>query len=161
MQMEKYERWFLYATVALLVAFFIAVLASIGEAGIHLPTQVASIDPNKVSETPPFDDPGVFETGENKYDAVIVAQTWQFIPEEIRVPKGAEVTFIITSRDVIHGWLVPDTTMNAMIIPGQVTEVTYTFDEPGEYKFICHEFCGLANDQIGHHSMFGKVVVEG
>jgi len=102
MQMEKYERWFMYATVALLVAFFMAVLASIGEAGIHLPTQVASIDPNKVSETPPFDDPGVFETAENRYDAVIVAQTWQFVPEEIRVPKGAEVTFIITSRDVIH-----------------------------------------------------------
>lgn len=27
MQMEKYERWFMYATVAVLVAFFVAMLA--------------------------------------------------------------------------------------------------------------------------------------
>lgn len=158
--MEKYERWFLYATVAVLVAFFVAMLASIGEAGIHLPTEVASVDPAEVSTTPPFDNPGLFQTGDDTYDAVIVAQTWQFTPEEIRVPAGAEVTFIVTSRDVIHGLLVPDTVINAMIIPGQVTEVSYTFDDPGEFKFICHEYCGLANDQIGHHSMFGKVVVE-
>ena len=160
MQMEKYERWFLYATVAVLVAFFVAMLASIGEAGIHLPTQVASVDPAEVSTTPPFDNPGLFQTGDDTFDAVLVAQTWQFTPEELRVPAGAEVTFIVTSRDVIHGLLVPDTTINAMILPGQVTEVTYTFNDPGEFKFICHEYCGLANDQIGHHSMFGKVVVE-
>jgi cytochrome c oxidase subunit 2 len=47
-----------------------------------------------------------------------------------------------------------------MVIPGQITRVTQTFDEPGEYKFVCHEFCGLANEQVGHHSMFGRVVVE-
>ena len=76
------------------------------------------------------------------------------------MPAGSEVTFIVTSRDVIHGFLIPETTVNAMIIPGQVTEVTYTFDDAGDYKFICHEYCGLANEQIGHHSMFGRVVVE-
>lgn len=160
MQMDKYERWFLYATVAVLVAFFVAVIASVGEAGIHLPTQVASVDPTEVSSTPPFDEPGLFQTGDDTYDAVLVAQTWQFTPEELTVPAGSEVTFIVTSRDVIHGFLIPETTVNAMVIPGQVTEVTYTFDDTGDYKFICHEYCGLANDQIGHHSMFGRLVVE-
>ena len=29
------------------------------------------------------------------------------------------------------------------------------FDQPGEYRFFCHEYCGLA-----HHMMFGRVVVE-
>ena len=149
MQMDKYERW-----------FFVAVVASIGEAGIHLPTKVASVDPAEVSTTPPFDNPGLFQTGDDTYDAVLVAQTWQFTPEELTVPAGSEVTFIVTSRDVIHGFLIPETTVNAMIIPGQVTEVTYTFDDAGDYKFICHEYCGLANEQIGHHSMFGRVVVE-
>jgi len=75
MQMDKYERWFLYATVAVLVAFFVAVVASIGEAGIHLPTKVASVDPAEVSTTPPFDNPGLFQTGDDTYDAVLVAQT--------------------------------------------------------------------------------------
>jgi cytochrome c oxidase subunit 2 len=30
-----------------------------------------------------------------------------------------------------------------------------TFDKPGEYLFICHEYCGLA-----HQTMAGKVIVE-
>jgi cytochrome c oxidase subunit 2 len=37
-----------------------------------------------------------------------------------------------------------------------VTRVVYTFDEPGEHLIICHEYCG-----IGHHNMWGKVIVEG
>jgi cytochrome c oxidase subunit 2 len=86
----------------------------------------------------------------------MVAQAWAFTPNQIVVPQGSEVTFYATSRDVIHGLLIPDTTINAMVIPGQVTKVTYRFDEAGEFLFVCHEFCG-----IGHAGMFGKVVVEG
>jgi len=160
MQVERWERYFLYAAVAVLVAFFIAILASIGEAGIHLPTDEAQVDPNVVVTQAPFDNPGLFETGDNQYEAVMVARMWQWTPSEIVVPEGAEVTFTITSPDVIHGFLVNNTAINAMVIPGQITRVTQTFDEPGEYKFVCHEFCGLANEQVGHHSMFGKVVVE-
>jgi len=85
-----------------------------------------------------------------------VAQAFVFTPSEITVPAGAEVTFLIASKDVIHGFMIPRTTANAMVIPGQVTEVTYSFDDPGEHQIICHEFCG-----IGHHQMYGKVVVEG
>ena len=46
--------------------------------------------------------------------------------------------------------------VNAMVIPGQITRITGTFDEPGEYNIVCHEYCG-----IGHHGMWGKVVVGG
>lgn len=158
---EKYERYFLYASIVLLVAFFAAIMLSIAEAGIHLPTRDDTLDPAAVDQTAPFDAPGVTQIGENQYRAVIVAATWQFTPSEIRVPKGSEVEFVLTSRDVIHGILIPQTTVNAMIIPGRVTRVTATFDEPGEHTIVCHEFCGLANEGIGHHSMFGTLVVEG
>ncbi len=73
----------------------------------------------------------------------------------MRVPAGAEVEFVITSADVLHGFLILDTSVNAMVIPGQVTRVATTFDEAGEYEIVCHEYCG-----IGHQGMFGKVVVE-
>ena len=106
--------------------------------------------------TPPFDAPGLYQVGENQYQAVIVAQAFVFTPSEITVPAGAEVTFLVASKDVVHGFMIPRTTVNAMVIPGQVTEVTYSFDETGEHQIICHEFCG-----IGHHQMYGKVVVEG
>ena len=69
--------------------------------------------------------------------------------------KPAEITFTATSADVLHGFHVEGTRLNMMLIPGQVSRNTYTFQQPGEYVIICHEYCGL-----GHHTMFGKVVVE-
>ncbi len=156
LHVEKYERIFLYLTVAMLVAAFAAIVLSVVESNIHLPAKSATIDPAEVDATPPFDAPGVYQVGDNAYQAVIVAQAFVFTPSEITVPAGAEVTFLIASKDVIHGFMIPRTTVNAMVIPGQVTEVTYSFDEAGEHQIICHEFCG-----IGHHQMYGKVVVEG
>lgn len=156
MNVEKYERIFLYLTVTVLVAAFVAIVLSVVESNIHLPEESATIDPAEVDTTPPFDQPGVFQTGEGRYQAVVIAQAFVFTPGEITVPAGAEVTFLLTSRDVTHGFLIPRTNVNAMVIPGQITEVTYTFEEAGEHQIICHEFCG-----IGHHEMYGKVVVEG
>lgn len=156
LHVEKYERIFLYLTVAVLVAAFAAIVLSVVESNIHLPEKSATIDPAQVDTTPPFDAPGVFQVGENEYQAVIVAQAFVFAPSEITVPAGAEITFLITSKDVIHGLLIPRTNVNVMVIPGQVSEVRYTFDEPGEHLIICHEYCG-----IGHQGMYGKVVVEG
>lgn len=155
-KVERYERIFLYLTVTLLAFFLVAIVMSVAESGIHLPTAEGRIDPAEVRTTPPFDQPGVYETGPGTYEAVIVAQVWSFDPAEIVVPAGAEVTFVTTSVDVIHGFQVWDTTVNAMIIPGQITRVTASFDEPGEYEIVCHEYCGT-----GHHLMYGKVVVQG
>lgn len=45
--------------------------------------------------------------------------------------------------------------MSEMVIPGQVSRVTVTFEEPGEYPYVCNEYCG-----VGHHTMSGKVIVE-
>jgi len=104
---------------------------------------------------PPFDNPGVRETAPGRYEVVMIGQAWSFTPGEVRVPAGSEVTFLMTSPDVIHGFHVEGTRLNVMLIPGQVARVSYTFEEPGEHLIICHEYCG-----IGHHNMWGKVVVE-
>jgi len=156
LHVEKYERIFLYLTVAVLVAAFAAVILSVVESNIHLPTKSATVDPAQLESTPPFDAPGVFQVGDNEYQVVIVAQAFSFTPNEITVPAGAEVTFLVSSKDVIHGFTIPRTTVNVTVIPGQVSEVTYSFDEAGEHLIICNEFCGT-----GHQEMYGKVVVEG
>jgi cytochrome c oxidase subunit 2 len=123
--------------------------------GIHLPGHGGRIDPAEARTTPPFDQPGVSQTGPNQYQAVVLASAWQFQPAELRLPRGAEVTFVATTTDVIHGFHVARTRVNVMLIPGQIARVTYTFDQPGEYLVVCHEYCGA-----GHHVMSGKVVVE-
>jgi cytochrome c oxidase subunit 2 len=68
---------------------------------------------------------------------------------------GSTVTFFLTSKDVQHGFHLWDTNLNVMVLPGQVSKVTVTFDEPGEYTYVCNEYCG-----VGHHTMEGMVVVE-
>jgi len=65
------------------------------------------------------------------------------------------VTFYLASPDVQHGFVIERTNINVMVIPGHVSKITARFDEPGVYRFLCHEYCG-----VGHHLMFGKVVVE-
>ena len=155
MKIEYYEKIFLVLGLVVLVAGLGAIGASVWAAGIHVPSPAGRIDPRDVRTTPPFDQPGVREVAPGEFEAVIIAQTWAFQPNEIRVPAGAKVTFRVTSVDVIHGFLIENTTVNAMVIPGQITRVTYTFEEPGEYLLICHEYCG-----IGHQGMFGRVVVE-
>lgn len=155
MRIEALERGFLGVSVILLVASLGALLYAVSARGAHLPGHVALVDPALLAETPPFDQPGVRQTGPDTYEAVVIARTWAFSPNEIRVPAGAEVTFLITSGDVIHGFFVEGTRINVMVIPGQVTRVTYRFKQAGEHLLICHEYCG-----IGHHTMGGKVVVQ-
>jgi cytochrome c oxidase subunit 2 len=155
MRVHTYEKAFLWVGGALLVVF-LGVLGYTSVAmGIHLPGHEGHVDPATVRTTPPFDQPGVRQTGPNAYEAVILASAWQFTPGELRIPRGAEVTFTATSTDVLHGFHVAGTRINLMLIPGQIGRVTYTFDEAGEYLIVCHEYCGA-----GHHFMFGKVIVE-
>jgi cytochrome c oxidase subunit 2 len=41
-----------------------------------------------------------------------------------------------------------------MVLPGQISKLTHRFDKPGEYNYVCHEYCGA-----GHAAMFGKITV--
>ena len=66
------------------------------------------------------------------------------------------MTFYLTSADVLHGIKLQNTNINMMILPGQVSRLTATFDTPGTYQFVCHEYCGQL-----HHTMYGELIVEG
>ena len=155
MKVHTYEKAFLWAGAVMLVVFMITLALTSYTMGISLPDDVDRIDPEQVRSMPPFDNPGVRETAPGKYEVVMLGQAWSFTPSEVRVPVGAEVTFLMTTPDVIHGFHVEGTRLNVMLIPGQVARVSYTFDEPGEHLIICHEYCG-----IGHHNMWGRVIVE-
>jgi cytochrome c oxidase subunit 2 len=98
----------------------------------------------------------VVQTGPDRYEVRMIAGIWSFTPNEIRVPAGSTVTFVATSRDVVHGLHVDRHNVNVMLLPGQIARVTARFARPGEYPFVCHEYCGVA-----HHTMWGKVIVEG
>ncbi len=159
MHIDRLEAAFMQLSVFMLVLFAGAVLIAVFGLGVQLPSVVDQIAPADVDTTVGFDNPGLRMIYPGRYEAYIVAdgQIWQFTPVEITVPVGSRVTFFLASKDIIHGFKIIDTNVNVMLIPGQISEVTYTFDEPGTYQYVCHEYCGA-----GHHTMTGVVnVVEG
>ena len=133
----------------------VALVVTAFGAGVHLPGVEGRIDPRRVAETAPFDKPGVVEIAPGQYEVRMTAQIWSFAPNEIRVPAGSTVHFWATSKDVVHGLLIPRVNVNVMVLPGQIAHAQARFDRPGEYPIICHEYCGIA-----HHTMAGRVIVE-
>ncbi|WP_346773940.1 cytochrome c oxidase subunit II [Brevibacillus sp. SYP-B805] len=95
------------------------------------------------------------QTGPNTYKATMVAQMFSFVPNELSIPVGSTVHFELTSPDVVHGLFIPNTNVNIMVIPGHITEFTYTFHSKGDYLILCHEYCGA-----GHHLMMGRLLVQ-
>lgn len=55
---------------------------------------------------------------------------------------------------MVHGFLIADTNINTMLVPGYVSVLRTSFDRPAEHAMPCHEFCG-----IGHQGMWAKVRV--
>lgn len=154
MRIEAYERLFMILAIIVLLLGLVGIGIGALVAKVHVPTPAGRVDPRTLSTTPPFDQPGLRQLGGNQFEAVIVARAWQFQPNEIEVPVGSSVTFTLASPDVIHGFVLAGTNANVMVIPGQIAQVTAKFEKPGEYVWVCHEYCGF-----GHHQMFGKVVV--
>ncbi len=150
-----YELAWILPSIAIPIGMLVALVVTAFGAGIHLPGREGRVDPTRVAETAPFDRPGVVEVAPGRYEVRMVAQIWSFSPNEVRVPAGSTVTFVVTSKDVVHGLFISGAHVNVMLLPGQVARVTTRFNRPGEYPFVCHEYCGIA-----HHTMWGKVIVE-
>lgn len=155
MKMNRYEEVWLTVSVGMLVAFMLVVGYQTFALGMGPPSHKETLDPQKVDQTAPFDNPGVFEIGENEYEVVMVLQIFSFIPGDIEVPAGSTVHFTMTSKDVVHGIQVAGTNINAMVMPGYVQKITQKFDKPGEYLVLCNEYCGS-----GHQMMATTITVK-
>jgi cytochrome c oxidase subunit 2 len=72
----------------------------------------------------------------------------------LRVPAGRPVRLLITSRDVIHSFFVPELRVKQDALPGRYTQTWFNADKPGRYQIFCAEYCGLS-----HSGMLGELVV--
>lgn len=72
---------------------------------------------------------------------------------EIHVPVGTTVRFLVTSGDVIHSFWVPRLQGKVDLIPGDTNELRILARRPGVYRGQCAEFCGV------QHARMGVVVV--
>ena len=157
MPIDRLEKIYIYVSIAVLVIFTVAITIAGFALGIQVPSPSQLIDPNTVSSEGPFSEPGLKELSPGNYELYIRAEAspWRFYPDEVTVPVGSTVTFHVTSADVQHGFSLQNTNINFMVLPGQVSTLTHTFSETGEYPYVCTEYCG-----VGHQNMFGVMTVE-
>jgi cytochrome c oxidase subunit 2 len=61
---------------------------------------------------------------------------------EIHIPAGEPVRFLLQADDVIHSFWVPTLHGKLDLVPGIVNTLTLQADKPGIYRGQCAEFCG-------------------
>jgi cytochrome c oxidase subunit 2 len=83
----------------------------------------------------------------------LLARMWQWYPV-LKLKKGAEYIFHLSSMDVNHGFGLFPLNINFQVVPGYDYGLKMVPDKAGDYRIICNEFCG-----IGHHMMVGKILV--
>lgn len=64
------------------------------------------------------------------------------VDNELVLPVGKKVRFLITSNDVIHAWWVPELAVKKDAIPGFINEIWTNISKPGIYRGQCAELCG-------------------
>ena len=149
------KRWVM--VMAAMLVIMMAVIVTTGIAGaLHPASNVEVIEPQTLHLKGEFVESNLGTAIEPDGSATVrlIAEQYDFVPHCVRVPAETPVKFRLTSADVVHGFLLPDTNVNTMVVPGFVAEVRTRFAEPGEYEMPCHEFCGL-----GHHGMWTHVSV--
>lgn len=149
------EKIWLFLSFGMIMVFMVLTGYQAVALGMEPPSHKETIDPQKVDQTPPFDNPGITQIGENEYEVVMTLQVFSFTPMEIEVPAGSTVHFTLTSKDVVHGFQVANTNINAMVMPGHIQKISQTFHEPGEYLVLCNEYCGA-----GHQLMSTVIKVK-
>lgn len=69
--------------------------------------------------------------------------------DEIDLPANKKIRFTVTANDVNHSFGIYNKDGNIIAqtqaMPGYENQLNYTF-EPGEYKIICLEYCGMGHD---------------
>ena len=113
---------------------------------------------------PPFVDPAtpsqltVHVTGEQYWWRVKYPREGGAAVElanEIRLPVGEEVDFLLDSVDVIHSFWIPALGGKVDMIPGRQTRLRLSPRRTGTFRGVCAEYCGAS-----HAWMAFSVVVQ-
>jgi cytochrome c oxidase subunit 2 len=150
------ETHWLIVMGGMLVVMMAVVVATGVTNALHPPSNVETVDPTTLHLGGEFAESNLGTAVEPNGSVTVrlIAEQYAFVPDCARVPVDTPVKFRITSTDVIHGFLLPATNVNTMVMPGFIAEVRTSFSRPGVYNMPCHEFCG-----DGHHGMWARVNV--
>ena len=97
-----------------------------------------------------------------RVDVLAQQFAWQFTyPDQgdvratsLYLPVDRSARLVISARDVLHSFWVPEFGQKQDAVPGIVTTIIVTPTKTGEYRLICTEFCGQ-----GHALMRSRAIV--
>lgn len=87
----------------------------------------------------------------NAYEIQVTGQKWSWAfshpngkteAGELHVPKGRPVKLIMSSRDVLHSFFVPEFRIKQDVVPGIYTTLWFEATEEGPMAIFCTEYCG-------------------
>jgi cytochrome c oxidase subunit 2 len=85
----------------------------------------------------------------------MTAKRFAFLPEQVEVVEGDEVTINVRSADGTHGIEIEKLKVKKAIPRGgEIVTLSFTAPAPGRYVIKCSEYCGR-----GHDDMKSVVVV--
>tara|TARA_R100001132_G_C3275359_1_gene98293 strand:+ start:11456 stop:12466 length:1011 start_codon:yes stop_codon:yes gene_type:complete len=67
------------------------------------------------------------------------------LANEIRLPRGEPVEFILSSKDVVHSFWIPSLGGKVDMIPGRTTHLTLHPTKTGRFRGACAEYCGASH----------------
>jgi cytochrome c oxidase subunit 2 len=103
-------------------------------------------------ETPPRDAMTVYVVGK-QWMWTFAYPNGRTSNAALYVPVHQPVQLLLSSRDVIHSFFVPDFRVKKDAIPGRMTSMWFEATEPGIYPIFCTEYCGE-----GHSTMRAEVI---
>jgi cytochrome c oxidase subunit 2 len=104
-------------------------------------------------ESPPRDAMAVYVTGK-QWMWTFAYPSGRTSNAALYVPVHQPVQLLLSSRDVIHSFYVPDFRVKKDAVPGRMTSLWFEATEPGIYPIYCTEYCGE-----GHSTMRAEVIV--
>ncbi len=75
-------------------------------------------------------------------------------PSKLVVPRGRPVRLVMSSKDVLHSFYIPEFRIKHDVIPGTYTTLWFEATEVKDSTLLCAEYCGT-----GHSDMMATVSV--
>jgi cytochrome c oxidase subunit 2 len=99
----------------------------------------------------------------NAYEIIVNGKMWKWTfqypnghqDDELHLPVGVPISFILSSDDVIHSFAIPAFRVKKDVVPGRYNRMWAQPDEAGDFDIFCDQYCG---DQ--HSLMRTKVTVQ-
>lgn len=97
------------------------------------------------------------------FEIQVTAQKWSWSftypngnvsPNKLVIPKGRPVKLVMSSKDVLHSFFIPEFRVKQDVVPGTYTTVWFEATEAKETVLFCTEYCGT-----GHSEMLATVSI--